>query len=992
MKRFLPVLILISCHCIAQPRWQQHVNTKIDVRLDDKTHFLHAFEEMVYTNSSPDTLRYIYIHLWPNAYKNDRTPFAQQMDRNRNTAFYYSKKADRGYIDSLQFMVDGQSADYNIAEGTPDIARIDLPKPIMPGQKMTITTPFRVKIPKVFSRMGHTGQAYYISQWFPKPAVYDEKGWRPISYLDLGEFYSEYGSYDVSITLPANYVLMATGNCTDEKELAWLDERAKDSLPPDTLYSNNQPPSAAEMKTVHFHEDNIHDFAWFADKRWIVRKDTVYSPGNNQLVTTWTAFLPSYQKTWVQANFYLKETIKHYGKWVGPYQYKTIKAVLGDMHAGGGMEYPTITVIDKSVKSGLQTVVVHEAGHNWFYGMLGSNERDHAWMDEGINTFYEQKTDRDLNKVTSPVTKKSLNEELIYYELAATHHDQPIDQTSADFTKLNYGIDVYFKTALMLRWLESYMGSEKFEAAMKDYYDRWHFHHPYPEDFQNAMQRECARPLDWFFDTIMHTDKKIDFTISKARRDGDKTDITVKNVTGVFCPALIDAYAGDSLLARGWAQPFVGKTTVSLPVNGWNRLKIDDVVPDSKPTNDVYHKGLFHHFGILLRPIAGINTSEKDKLFVAPAFGNNLYDGPMAGLVFHDLTLPENRLRFALAPLYSFGTKSFTGTGSVGYMWYSSGLFREIFLQADGKTFHDYETLINLNAPMYARYEKIAPSLNFTFNEHNPLSTVTRVLTFKGYYISEQNIYFADSQAAPVLETQQNLYGLVRYRHTNSRTYNPFDYTFEYHGNKNFGKLTAEGNVRVDYDVPKKSLYVRGFIGKYFAINDDPAVTSRYELNSSFNGMDDYLYDGTYQARNAVNGLGAHQLSIQEGGFKIPVLNQADRSDNWLAAINLATDLPKLKINFPVRLFLDAGLIPNSNPSLQHSGSTALLYDGGVEVYLIRNIISIYLPVIMSDDYRNYLTNTYGNKRAFGRSISFTLQLQNINWLATPEKMLKTLQ
>src|ERR1700744_3617267 len=131
MKYFLlATLLLVTCNIKAQTYWQQQVNTKIDVRLDDKTDFLHAYEEMVYTNNSPDTLRFIYMHLWPNAYKNDRTPLAQQFDRNGQTAFYYSKPADRGYIDSLQFVIDGKSVDYFSAENVPDIARIDLITPL----------------------------------------------------------------------------------------------------------------------------------------------------------------------------------------------------------------------------------------------------------------------------------------------------------------------------------------------------------------------------------------------------------------------------------------------------------------------------------------------------------------------------------------------------------------------------------------------------------------------------------------------------------------------------------------------------------------------------------------------------------------------------------------------------------------------------------------------------------------------------------------------
>src|ERR1043165_3949526 len=277
MKRILfAACLLLSYTAIGQAYFQQRVDTKIDVRLDDKKHFLHGFETFHYINHSPDTLQYIYIHLWPNAYSTDRTRFAEQQVINRNTVFYFSKTAERGYIDSLDFRINGEATNAFSASGYPDIARIDLPKPLPPGGTMDVETPFRIRIPKVFSRMGHTGQAYYISQWFPKPAVYDRKGWHPLPYSDQGEFFSEIGSYDVQITLPKNYVVMATGNCTDASENSWLDSRSTLPLPTDKrphshvkawrAKVNKIPPSATEFKTLHYHEDNIHDFAWFADK------------------------------------------------------------------------------------------------------------------------------------------------------------------------------------------------------------------------------------------------------------------------------------------------------------------------------------------------------------------------------------------------------------------------------------------------------------------------------------------------------------------------------------------------------------------------------------------------------------------------------------------------------------------------------------------------------------------------------------------------------
>jgi hypothetical protein len=992
MKRqLLFCLLFTSFTSSAQTYWQQHVATKIDVKLDDKNHILNGFEELIYTNNSPDTLRFIYIHLWPNAFKNDHTPFAKQQDRNHNTDFYYSKKEDRGYMDSLQFVVDGVGVDHYTTANAPDIARVDLIKPLLPGGKIKIGTPFRVKLPKVFSRNGHTGQAYYVSQWFPKPAVYDRKGWHPISYLDQGEFYSEFGSYDVNIMLPSNYVLMATGNCVSAEENAWLDSLAVKPLPSDTLYRKSTPPSALEYKSVHFTEDNIHDFAWFADKRYTVRKDTVYSPGTGKLITTWSAFLPVYQDKWLKANDYLKDAVKYYGTWVGPYPYSTIKAVLGDMKSGGGMEYPTITLIDRVATSKLKTVVVHEAGHNWFYGILASNEREHAWMDEGLNTFYEQKATSAIKKDAGGKRKNVLDESLFYYQFAKTAEDQPINTHSDRFRSLNYGVDVYYKSALMLCWLEQYMGEENFGKGMKDYFDTWKFRHPYPEDFRSIMQKQTTKSISWFFDTILNTDKRIDFTISKARTSGVNTEVTVKNKSGVPAPLLVAAYdKHDSLLSATWTDPFDKKIKLTIPASEWTRLRVDDVIPDAKSTNDVYRRrALFHQFGLKVRPLVGLNRSDKDKLFIAPSLGVNKYDGFMAGLLIHNLTLPENRFAYALAPIFSFRTETFVGAGSVGYTWYPGSIFQEIMLGVDAKTFHHDETNYKLKQSIYARYIKVAPSLQFIIKESDPLSTTTRTITLKEYNINEEAINFgADSTAIPALTNQQNMYVGIRYLHTNSRTYNPFSYAIDGHGNGDFAKLNVEGNVRVDYYAPKKALYVRAYLGKFFAINDNPALTNRYQLNASYSGVNDYLYDGTYRGRNVSDGFSGQQISaMQEGGFKIPVFNGAYRTDNWMAALNLKTDLPLIKL--PIRLFLDAGLIPNPSPGFKNVKSTLMLYDAGIEIFVSKEV-AFYIPLIMSSDFRDYLSNTFGNKNVFARSLSFTLHLQNINWLKTPARLLKS--
>jgi hypothetical protein len=188
-------------------------------------------KKIKYTNHSTDTLKFLFFHLWPNAYKNDRSAFNEQMVENKQTSFYYSKEENRGFIDSLQFKVNDEEVNISEYNNQSDVVLLELLNPLLPQQSIEISTPFRVVIPEVFSRLGHKDQVYQISQWFPKPAVYDNRGWHPMPYLDQGEFYSEFGNFTVNITLPSNYVVAATGDLQNESEKIFIESRILQKVP-----------------------------------------------------------------------------------------------------------------------------------------------------------------------------------------------------------------------------------------------------------------------------------------------------------------------------------------------------------------------------------------------------------------------------------------------------------------------------------------------------------------------------------------------------------------------------------------------------------------------------------------------------------------------------------------------------------------------------------------------------------------------------------------
>ena len=290
---------------------------------------------------------------------------------------------------------------------------------------------------------------------------------------------------------------------------------------------------------------------------------------------------------WQKAPEYLHDATYYYSLWNGDYPYNQVTAVDGTISAGGGMEYPNVTVIGQmGSDSGLETVIVHEVGHNWFYGILGSNERDNAWMDEGINSFNETRyvlTKYGENKgleflVDNPNLSQSLDidgfkykwiDELSYLFPARLGVDQPIQCHSDNYTSINYGAIVYKKTAAAFFMLQQHLGTERLDKAMQFYFDTWKFRHPTPADLKACLEESTGENLNWFFSDWIQTTKKNDLKLVQA---SSKRGIKVRNVGELGSPVEVSGVVGDSAIIEV-SLPFVspGETeTAPLPeVEDW---------------------------------------------------------------------------------------------------------------------------------------------------------------------------------------------------------------------------------------------------------------------------------------------------------------------------------------------------------------------------------------------------------------------------------------
>ena len=359
------------------------------------------------------------------------------------------------------------------------------------------------------------------------------------------------------------------------------------------------------------------------------------------------------------------------------------------------MEYPNVTVIGRSGSdSGLETVIVHEVGHNWFYGILGSNERENAWMDEGINSFNETRylvTKYGEDKGSLPRARGRLAQlfelddfqykwidELSYLFPARFGADQPIQCHSNSLTQLNYGAIVYKKTAAAFAMLQSHLGTERFDAAMQLYFDTWKFRHPSPKDLQVAMEKSTGEDLSWFFGDWIQTTKRNDLKLVSvnAKSSGPATfrGIKVRNVGELSSSARVSGLVGDSVVAVVDLPLMAPGEVVEAPVpqvdvDRWV-LDHDRVTLDYDRSNNVRHTRMLGGVEPLqLRMLTRLENPEKTHVFWAPALGWNAHNGLMGGVVLHNLMLPPRDFTYQWTPLLSTSSEGVDFGGILRLDW-----------------------------------------------------------------------------------------------------------------------------------------------------------------------------------------------------------------------------------------------------------------------------------------------------------------------------------
>jgi len=525
----------------------RNASYSIDVRLDPAKRTLTGRQTLTWRNISNATATELQFHLYYNAWRDARSTWLREYVLGGGSLAHRGAD-DWGWIDVTAIRLveigPGKPGPYDLTpqkrfiapdDGNRDdrtVMAVALPAPVGPGETIQIEMDWSARVPRTFARTGAIDDYYFLAQWFPKIGVLEDEGWNCHQFHSGTEFFADYGVYDVRLTVPRGWVVGATGRQADRRD------------------------ADGGMTTHRYRQEDVHDFAWTTSPDYVEHLARFEHQGL-PAVDMRLLLRPEHAG---QADRHFAATraaLRYYGEWYGPYPYGHVTVIDPAWQSGaGGMEYPTLFTAGSRWLAPRQAtqpegVTIHEAGHQFWYGVVANNEFEHAWIDEGINTFSTARViaqaigrnyhterffggfipwvHRDL-----PVSRATDGNRLTGYRLAA-ESNIPATPSFRYFPGTG-GAITYNKTALWLHTLERHLGWPVLRRILATFYERWQFRHPTPDDFFAIVNEVSGRDLTWFFDQVHRTANVFDYGIERFHHAGSRTEVVVRRFGEAIFP------------------------------------------------------------------------------------------------------------------------------------------------------------------------------------------------------------------------------------------------------------------------------------------------------------------------------------------------------------------------------------------------------------------------------------------------------------------------
>lgn len=920
MKNVFTTLFFCLSYCIFLA---QENTIAIEASLDVTKNELLIKQEIVFVNTTDSILKNIYLHNWPNSFRDRKTPLSKRFIKNYRKDLYFANKKKLGKTTIKNLTVDFENTEFNELEKQADILNIALSKPLHQKDSTTITLTYIVKIPSAsFTNYGKTKEGYHLRFWYITPAVYDN-GWAYMSNLNIDDLYEYPTDFKIDINIPKPYVL--------ESNL-YQYETPKDDL---TNYYLVGKKKTDVIISIH----KTKKLKTFKTNRFTVYTDVF----KNEKGLNYDS------KTSI-----LNRNIEFLEQYLGKYPHKEIyidKATQRKDPIIGLSQLPEfLRPFSETFKADI--TIFKALSRKFVENTLLLNKRKDYWLLDGLQNYlmieYIEKYYPDTKLIgkfsntfflkTFNFSKADFNDKypLVYQYISRKFLDQSLVTSADSLSNFNRKIANKYKAGMAFRYLKGYLGDSILNNTIKDFYQNNQTKIVDSGDFQKLLSSKTNKNTDWFFNDFIKTNKKIDHTIDNLVVKGDSVDITIRNKRNMTTPVLVYGLKDKEIKYKKWVTGIKDTATVTIPTKGINKVSLnyENYYPElntldnwKRLRNKIFNKPL--KFSL----VKDIQDPYYNQLFYQPNFSYNFYNGLTLGVSIHNKPLIKRNLEFSLAPAYATKSGSVVGNVSVKYNQFfeETSIYKMVYGMSGGTS--DY-------APELS-YTFFVPYVNLIFKRKDLRDATFESLQAKMIHINRER-----PLGEPISPEDKYTVFNLNYRYMNPDIIKEFRYNFGLEVAENFSKLAADIRYRA-LSTTDSQLDFRLYAGAFL----NNSTTGNF-FSFGLDRANDYLFELNYFGRSEGSGIFSQQFIIAEGGFKSKLPTRF--ANQYMVSLNSSFGLWRW-----VEFYNDVAFLKNKNIPVYFA------YNNGIRFNFVHNIFEIYFPLYSNNGWEI-------GQQAYAEKIRFT--------------------
>ena len=878
-------------------------STSIKAILNDSLKEMSIKQELIYHNTSSDTLKVIFLQDWINAFSTKSTPLARRFSEEFYRKFHFAKEEERGAtkIGAITNS-SAQPLKWQRPGDSPDLIEIQLSSPLAPGEKVQLELDYNIKIPSSeFTRYGYSRDGNYkLRYWFLIPGVYDGK-WEVYSHKNINDQYTLPLDIEMEVVIPPVFAAIS-------------------SLETESIETEE------DSRTVHFKGDNRVDFKLYLTRDF--EFDDIETP-NLHVITN----LDDDDLNPVMKSMLVRRIAEYLENNLGSYPQDNMLVTKEDYASN---PFYGLNQLPKFVRPfpdgfGYDLQLLKAITGNYLENSLLLNPREEKWVFDAIQIYllmgYVDEYYPDMKILGSlsdlfgirwfHAADLEFNDQysFLYLHMARSHLDQALITPRDSLVKFNMNIANAYKAGVGLKYVEHYTQDETVSASIQEFYNKYKLQPVAQGDFEQILRKNSNKKIDWFFQDYVRTDKRIDFNIEKVKKQGDSLKVTIRDKANTGMPISLYGINDQNIVFKTWVEDIENTKTVTIPSENIKRLALNYEleIPEVNPRDNYEGVQTFLDKPIQVRLLKDVEDPRYYQVFFMPEFEYNLYDGITLGPKLYNKTILNRNFEFSIAPKYGFNSQTLVGGANFSHQIFFDE--KDLFSIKYGASGSRFSFGYNLF------YEKFTPFLLIQFRNENLRDNKRQQLMVRNVNV------FRDQNLLQPLEVPDYSVFNINYRYNDRGMIDYLTGNIDFQLAKKFSKASFTVDYRKLFK-NNRQINLRLFGGSF--IYNDFSHSDYFSF--ALDRPTDYLFDYNYYGRSETSGLFSQQIIMAEGGFKSQL--EPEFANQWLTTLNASTNLWKW-----IFVYGDVGVVKNKYKDAK------VVYDSGIRLSLIADYFEIFFPV-----------------------------------------------